>query len=155
MTRLIKRISLICLVILCAAAFLAGCNTQEDNNITLLASNPGGNEVSTFSVVNPDMTLSPFVIPNNRVFIITDMDITFANAAPDRIVYVQLLLFGGDTLASFQDAKIADANGDGGLHASLESGVKINQNTSFGVRATSGDAPNPSGIVVNLHGYFE
>jgi len=160
------RISLKCLVwtfgivfiiILIASALLAGCDVQDNQNVTLLASNPTGNEVTSadFSVVNPDATLSPFTIPNNKAFVVTDMDITFANASPDRIVYVQLLLIDGNLLASFQDATMADANGDGGLHASLTTGVEIGQNTEFGVRATSGDVQNPSGIVVSLHGYIK
>ena len=156
----IKVLCLVCIILLAciiAPALLAGCDIQENQNVTLLASNPGGNQVTSefFSVVNPDATLSPFTIPNNKVFVVTDMDITFANASPDRIVYVQLLLIGGNLLASFLDTTMADANGDGGLHASLTTGVEIGPNTEFGVRASSGDVQDPSGIVVSLHGYFK
>jgi len=152
----IKKILTLIFLIIFMAVTLLGCYNQEPNNpVTLLATNPGGNQVTTFSFVNPDATLTPFSIPDWMVFVVSDMDITFANASPDRAVYVQLLLFNGNTLSAFQDAVIADANGDGGLHASLEEGVVIGQNTSFGVRATSGDTTNPSGIVVNLHGYFK
>lgn len=150
-----KVLSIVCIIALIVLALLVICEILGTETVTLLATNPAGNEVTSFSVINPDATLTPFTIPNNRVFVVTDMDITFANASPDRIVYVQLLLFGGNTLASFQDATMADANGDGGLHASLTTGVEIGQDTLFGVRATSGDVLNPTGIVVTLHGYLK
>lgn len=152
-----KVLCLVCIVALIALVLLVSCEIRGNETVTLLAANPAGNEVTSevFTVINPDATQSPFTIPDKRVFVVTDMDITFANASPDRIVYVQLLLFGGNTLASFEDATMADANGDGGLHASLTTGVEIGQDTLFGVRATSGDVQNPSGIVVTLHGYLK
>jgi len=155
MTRMVKSLILFCLIALFAAALATGCDMLEEENITLLGTEPGGNQVTAFAIVNPDATLSVFTIPDRRVFVVTDMDITFANASPDRTVYVQLRLFNGNTLAAFQDATTADANGDGGLHASLGTGVEIGQNTEFGVTAISGDAIDPSGIVVTLHGYFK
>ncbi|RKN70562.1 hypothetical protein [Paenibacillus ginsengarvi] len=120
--------------------------------VTLLGANPTGNEVSTFSIVNPNATLSPFAIPEKKVFIVTDMDITFGRAAANKSTSVQLLLFGANTLSAFQDATTADSSGTGGLQASLATGVVIARNTIFGVRATSDTLP--VGVVVNLHGYF-
>lgn len=129
-------------------------NTVSPNQfVTLLGANPTGNFVSTFSIVNPNATLSPFAIPQKREFVVTDMDITFGKAAPNKTTTVQLILFGaGNSLAAFQDATIADSTGVGGLHSSLTTGVVIARNTPFQVRATSD--VNPVGVVVTLHGYF-
>jgi hypothetical protein len=154
---ILKSFSFILLAVMIVAAFLTGCDLiYKKEPVTLYATNPGGNEVTTFSIVNPDATLTtPFTIPDNRVFVVTDMDISFADAAPNAAVYVQLLMFGGDTLAPFQDTTLADAGGEGGLHASLVTGVEIGPNTLFGVRATSGTGLNPGGVVVSLHGYLK
>jgi ABC-type transport system substrate-binding protein len=151
----IKSLLLIFLIAVFAASLLTGCNMQEKETVTLLGTNAAGNDASSFFVINPDGTLDPFVIPDNKVFVVTDMGITFRNATPDRTVYVQLYIFNLNFLASFQDVTVADANGDGGLHASLQTGLKIAPNTVFGVRASSGGAVDPDGIAVTLHGYLE
>lgn len=127
-------------------------DTVKLNEIVTLLGVSQTNEASVFQLVNPNGTLSPFVIPEDRVFVVTDMDFIFGNAAPNRTTTVQLLLFDGGPLSAFQNATIADSAGVGGFHSSLTTGVVIARNTPFTVRATSDI--NPAGVRVNLHGYF-
>ncbi|NLM62505.1 MAG: hypothetical protein GX193_10580 [Clostridiales bacterium] len=155
MRKVIKSIFVIFLIVVIAASLLTSCNMQEKETVTLLGTNAAGNDASTFFVINPDGTLEPFEIPGNKVLVVTDMDITFRSASPERTVFVQLYLFNVNFFPYFQDVTVADANGDGGLHASLQTGVRIGPNTVFGVRASSGDVVDPAGIAVTLHGYLK